>query len=562
MSSSNTFPFWGAGTSNNIAKRQVQQGVPNAYIAWWGGLTGDIWHVAAAQILSQYDKPGSSSHPFPTVNIQTCLTTMNYQDSAETIKRTRGSWEYMNSIGLSTSLVIVPYKRGRKIIATANEDLTHAIAEKNFLEQLSTKAKGKSFSFASVLKELREKGNPGPGPDQEPEEDELLGPVKDPKLVHIWCSTSIVMQMMNYLGFRQSQKILGYHLSGGSQMPQGVKTAAEGKFLDLCATINAQCTPKTKGVVLFNYRIGDVNTQHDANMNIFTQVRELCRARGYLLFAIPQMKSDKWNKIPAAEKPAGAEIFDLLNVVSSPANNPNGTSGGPTDNRAKAYFWHLVATYLQGTSESAPLGKPETASNLAKLDIPRYFLRFKEAPVIGLIGGRSGSTDLPAFVGLRVFSWEEPLLKTHKAWSRPQSIESQGPQVGRLLNQHPLVVTGFLDPGSFQEVTVGKTVRRVHNRLEDSDENGGVLKKWLSNADQLTGITRPLLPARVKVTQNKDFVKTLLQEHGIKNIEKTGWDAKQRFMKPDDQRKYDSAYRASPHIQVKSLKDDWLADVL
>ena len=60
-----TFPFW-----NNHIQGISKRAVPgnHAYIAWYGTLTGDIWHVAAAQILNEYANTAPTNrhrHPFP-----------------------------------------------------------------------------------------------------------------------------------------------------------------------------------------------------------------------------------------------------------------------------------------------------------------------------------------------------------------------------------------------------------------------------------------------------------------------------------------------------------------
>ncbi|KAK4223409.1 hypothetical protein QBC38DRAFT_373119, partial [Podospora fimiseda] len=414
-----------------IKKRQSPTG--NAYIHLWGGHTGDIWHVAAAQILTQYKKVGDqdSNHPFSNVNIRTCITALRSDDPESEEGKIAGkagvSWEYLKSIRFPASLVI--FKRCTEMTASAEvkrnketayrrfveKNLDHNIAEKSF--ELQQKYPEKSFNDWLGDDEILKAKNDGTD-------------VPNDQIIHLWCSTTIVMQMMNYLGIAESQKILGSHLSGchlsrvaGDIDVQGV---ANRKFNELCVLINQRfiaepAEKKPKGVVLFNFRKGEVNGQHDSSIEIFNQVRTLCDKLGrqYLLFAIPQMGPEDWTRLENDKKPQQHEIFDLLDVHSLAESKP-------IDNRIKAFFWHQVATRLQPADISF-LGTQNEYGSQMKEHIRT------PVPVVGFMGGRSGSVDLPAFVGLRAFSWEKPWLDA-----------AQVAQAARLFNSYPVVVTGFL----------------------------------------------------------------------------------------------------------------------
>ena len=102
----------------------------------------------------------------------------------------------------------------------------------------------------------------------------------------------------------------------------------------------------------------------------------------------------------------------------------------------QACFWHYVASYLQLDSSVEQTDE--------RLEPNRC--------VHGFIGGRSGSTDLPAFVGMNTFSWEEPLFTATRGriptssglWSA-KYYAGQFPQMLRLLNEYPMMKVGFLD---------------------------------------------------------------------------------------------------------------------
>jgi hypothetical protein len=177
--------------------------------------------------------------------------------------------------------------------------------------------------------------------------------------------------------------------------------------------------------------------------------------------------------------------FDLLDVGTQAV----GANTKFMDNMAKAYFWHLVASFLQGAR--SPLGVPGTPP-------PQAIAAALATPlpeVVGLVVGCSGSTDLPAFVGLRVYSWEEPMLAalegetTYKGsgnWTY-KYCDLQGPQAMRLFNQYPLVVTGFLDLHTFRGVIVAGKPVRTYTKLNISDRT---LDKWLQRVN-----TIPPLPS-------------------------------------------------------------------
>ncbi|KAL2128822.1 hypothetical protein VTI74DRAFT_8602 [Chaetomium olivicolor] len=186
----------------------------------------------------------------------------------------------------------------------------------------------------------------------------------------------------------------------------------------------------------------------------------------------------------------GSYVFDLLDVDSG--------STEFMDDTAKAYFWHLVASFLQGSG--SPLGRPASpppteVATLAATSRP---------PVVGLVGGRSGSTDLPGFVGLRVYSWEEPMLAALDGKPTPTSsgpwtskyYDIQGPQAMRLFNQYPVVVTGFLDIKDFEKT--GSVREYKHINVSD-----GTLERWLKWDDGI-----PPLPPNANLTFLRKFFTT------------------------------------------------------
>ena len=543
-----TFSFW--KNSTQIAKRPVP--ATPAYIAWYGTLTGDIWHVAAAQILSEYIRSGSgNAHPFPDHEIRTCLTIMAdkkygtageapaaassaqqapaaagshghsqeyqygeaaygeewaYGEEAQSesskispcVQRGRKSWKYLQAIGLNASLVMVPHRIGSGQVAHANDTLSAEEATTWYVDKPTTFDQALTTWVGHL--------------DRRPPWPQGPGVANDPCLIDLLASTTVVMQMMEYIGYQEARRILGYRLSGGATMGGTREALALQKVYQLCGIIDAVNTNVNntlQGVVLFNYRIGDVNKQHNASAGILNDVRKAAAAHRYATIVIPQMSSDEYRKhkpavtthgrsvsTPALTPYMRSVVFDLLDV-DTPVQQPQqghqprqGSSQQPAaaapqfmDDTAKAYFWHLVATFMQGTFSPLGTATGEPPAQLAKA------LQVQRPPVVGLVGGRSGSTDLPGFVGLRVYSWEEPLLgalhgaeKTTSsgAWSSTY-YNIQGPQATRLFNQQPIIATGWLSMEGF--VKKGKS--REYTNLNVSD---GFLNEWLGGGE--VGIPR------------------------------------------------------------------------
>ncbi len=515
-----TFPFWNLQDAH-IGPRQPPTG--HAYIAWYGTLTGDIWHVAAAQILSEYIKANTSArHPFPNHAIRACLTIMRYdkrkvqgvtpippfvavqpsdepappQDpdpnrdlfygeeveqgspgaEAPCVMRGRKSWRYLKSIGLNASLAMVQDRMGQTAVALANSKLSAEQVDRWYVEHRNAPDTDFDPIMAQRVNATQSVNDWMRG----------TGPAGDPRLIDLLASTSVVMQMMQYLGRAEAQKILGYRLSGGARLDPTARDLAHRKVRDLCQMIDGATTAsggKPSGIVLFNYRIGDVNLQHNANSTILGQVCEAAAAPGknFVTIVIPQMASNLYARHKADIESKTRYVFDLLDVNSRSTDFMNDT--------AKAYFWHLVASFLQGPN--SPLGTPGVP--------PVAILKNAARPkVVGLVGGRSGSTDLPGFVGLRVYSWEEPMLTALGPNSGPTNkgdwtsayYNIQGPQAVRLFNQHPVVVTGFLDLEGFTKTRSLREYKRIN-------VNDGALNRWLAGQDSI-----PPLPS----TANKAFL--------------------------------------------------------
>ncbi len=130
---------------------------------------------------------------------------------------------------------------------------------------------------------------------------------------------------------------------------------------------------------------------------------------------------------------------------------------------------------------------------------PRFWSRVRRMPeIFGLIGGRSGSVDVAAFVGMNCFEWDEPVFNvaaealTTKPEHLPPAeyIEMQVPQYLRLMNQCSIMSIGLLDVNSYDKEN------GVFTRLVRED-----LDRWLSGEMEV----HPRFPETEKAVSTQDL---------------------------------------------------------
>ncbi|KAK4203116.1 hypothetical protein QBC40DRAFT_262687 [Triangularia verruculosa] len=534
------FPHAHPPTGCSFRKKTAES--KNAYLTHFGSLTGDIWHVTGAHILSEYiTSAKNTTHPYGDFFVKACTTVNSISreqslfeavesikvSTNESIKNGRKSWSYMNQIGLD-ALVTQVDDGGRDLIKKPHVNLFGPDLDEIYdVQHGSPNDSPKLFDNLLATQVL----TPSKSPQSRSAND--TGVDNDPRVISLHCSTSIVMQLMKYLGEDTSQKILGYRLSGGGT--DGFHdTYQEAKFKveALCEKIShihqmvAAEGGTAKGVYLFNYRVGHVNPQHDSNFHLLNDFRTEAAKQGFITIVIPQLNpqyasmpkhqhlkhetSDLANLIretaPTVDSAEvarykGHYLFDLLDVYT--------TTPKPMNSAVKACFWHLVASYLQFNSPVQSSLPPswviDALNKHSHLDITNTTKTFIP-PVKGFLGGRSGSTDLPAFVGMRVFSWEEPLF-TVLGPSQPLPppdgpwnstfFSRQGPQFVRHLNQISIMTVGYLDLDTIEK-PIGKP--RVYHRFE---KESGILGMWLRGGE---GAAAVILPAGVVGKFGRDWL--------------------------------------------------------
>ena len=271
---------------------------------------------------------------------------------AAVISRGRTSWTYLHSIGLKSALVIVPDRKGQGQFQIINDSLTWVECMTTFQRQnnyytetdftdFDTLAWLEVLQLHSKVYKIARESN---GKRRTLPVLENQGPGKQGYLVDLAASTSIVMQQMKYLGPLNTYHILGHRLSGGTEGPEGdipndTRNKAGIKVQKLTEIIRKiqQAVNKAKktgnvrdlkGVVIFNYRLGDVNVQHDSNPQILDQFKSLAGSKGFATIIIPQCNKEQWKEAEKAIKTDSKDpysekyVFDFLDTLNEDSENP------------------------------------------------------------------------------------------------------------------------------------------------------------------------------------------------------------------------------------------------
>jgi len=219
-----------------------------------------------------------------------------------------------------------------------------------------------------------------------------------------------------------------------------------------------------KKILLFNYRLGDVNRQHDANVFLFQQVSKLANKHGMLCVPIFVSASDA--EADAVKKLCGDAWIELY------------IRDVHYDKRYTAAFWTLVANEMANE-------------------------------VFGLIGGRSGSMDIASFMGVNCCEWDEPLCdpELSKIYKDLSYVTQNIDQCLRLFNQIYIVSIIYLDPrtkvpfadghGQYEKMM---EINKDTNCYASIVEDGFV--RWLTRTFTIT--TPTIYPSFEKVSNFDD----------------------------------------------------------
>ena len=262
-------------------------------------------------------------------------------------------------------------------------------------------------------------------------------------MLHLWTSTAITMQYLydpttRERRMRYLQRELGNISDENSTWVQQA-CALRDKLIMLAES-------NEKRVVLFNYRKGDVNKQHDGNIGLLRSVTRFAAARGFAVVALLVNVSYVEMEILRTN---GHQVLQLYRM------------GESYDKRYTAAFWSIVANELQGIY------------------------------VQGLIGGRSGSMDIASFMGVNCCTFDEPIFN-QKCYFDDDYILAQGGQFLRLMSQHPITSIVYVNFSSWFNSGA------EYNAYNELDEEG--LGEWLDRGPYDPHIYPPLSVEQVRVS--------------------------------------------------------------
>lgn len=277
-------------------------------------------------------------------------------------------------------------------------------------------------------------------------EEVLIGPGP---MLHLWASTAITMQYL-YEPEKRARRIqylqeqLGNTSNINSTWFQQACTLRDK--LVMLATQEGVDRSNEKRVLIFNYRKGDVNKQHDGNISLLNSVSKFAATKGFVVIALCVN--------------VDIEEVDFLRINNHVVLQLY-ERGQSYDKRYTAAFWALVANELQGTI------------------------------VQGLIGGRSGSMDIASFMGVNTCSFDEPVFGQKYKFG-DDYILAQGGQLLRLMSQYPVMSIVYVNTDSWFDNNYR------YNAYDELDERG--LSEWLERAPSDPHICPPISVIELRVS--------------------------------------------------------------
>jgi hypothetical protein len=373
------------------------------YLNLPGNMTGDIWHVAAAQSLARRFGRGdvmlddsSEEEPSSDLTVKVAIGVVKTQTGkGKYEQRSPVLFEFLEALELPAKKVELSAKQSRPSVVMTNVSKT-------------------------LKKKISERWD---------DENQMYGKYKVQGVIDQKVSTTILMHYVRQKGKQVVIEHLRQAFTEG--LPEQDKQEMDAKVQQIREAIKRNGGKK---VVLLNRRTGDVNKQHNTTDGIEKQIQELAAKKGMFVLGVATPNY----------KPGDIDLFDSQ------------TKTGFADKRRTAYFWKEVSQLKQ---------------------------------VHGLIGGRSGSMDIAAFMGMNAFSWDENL---------PKDV-----QYLRLLQTYPIMSIGHVDPEA-KETTAKDS---AYTKLKPESVN-----QWLEGSS-----THPNIPlfssieAYVKELEGAGFLATYLR---------------------------------------------------
>lgn len=367
------------------------------YIVIPGSVTGDLWHVAAAQILSsKYDKT------IPPLVAVVAVTASNANDTNndklrkdDEVQKGKVTFNYLRSIGLKVMLLkLVGTNAGTPMIEQILHSQPSAWYDQAYDVQGVDHGELARLDFDHLIgrDEIKvAKADLDPNGRQIEQPFPKLQPfpktLENNRVLQLKTATTIAMNLLSHKSTRKERHdflAVRMHssLADGDPDPHSeYKQLAVNKFKDLELLVSNMKKDKGwGGIILENYRKGHVNGGTDTSKQLSEELERLANASKLGVIAIPATATeDGYREVKSRYKESTA-IFDLYNKTGTRDGKPFQWIDTPwpgLDTQAQAYFWHQVA---------------------------------RSGLIQGLVGGRSGSVDIAAFCGVKTLFWDEPWI--------------------------------------------------------------------------------------------------------------------------------------------------------
>ncbi|OBT62088.1 hypothetical protein VE03_08995 [Pseudogymnoascus sp. 23342-1-I1] len=485
---------------------------PSVFILLPGGWSGDMWHCAAATALCQSeDKKVIGAYPVTVIGMKEKVSWAPDGSNTLVVSRDHSiiqgsrTYNYFHSVQIPCLLARInkfetkfrpafgKNLTGRldeyfnKIVTLYRANYSNPDAVCSMMWSLTPETEeadnvrpfqipdgvakpvslAKEVLFPDEDKPQLTRNDVSPPYEFHANEDVLTGPSV---MLHLWISTTITMRYL-YNPEKRADRIqylqeqLG-NISNTESTWVKQARALSDKLVMLAAQEGVDRS-NGKKIVLFNYRIGDVNKQHDGNIGLLDFVSKFAAARGFVVIALLVNVS--------------VEEIDLLRINNHVVLQLY-SKGQIYDKRYTAAFWSIVANELQGIY------------------------------VQGIIGGRSGSMDIASFMGVNCCSFDEPIFGTKFEFD-DDYIRAQGGQLLRLMSQYP--VTSIVYVNTDRWFDSGEK----YNSYDGLEETG--LGEWLDRAPNDPHICPPISVVEVRNTEagRKSLESALLRmEHHVMKI--------------------------------------------
>nr|POF19959.1 hypothetical protein CFP56_52208 [Quercus suber] len=331
------------------------------YFIFPGNVTGDLWHVAAAQILSK------------TCQYVAAIVISSGLNKNDDWKFARVTYGYLRNIELECILIKIddPYDKA------GFEKTAYTLGEGFFDDAYEKQSKLSDTDRTFDALAPKPPADTQPGPLRLVNIDKPVVLQGGTRLLALMNATNIAVTALDPSNI-SDRKQLAERLSAaeGKAVDETIKNAAMEKYDELVKLIDG---PQ---IVVENYRVGHVNGRTDSNSSMSEYLYNTvqgCDEKRKVVTIVSVNDEGKWNQLRARKSPAPV-LFDLFNKVKregktwkwEPAEWPG------LDPRAQAYFWAQVA---------------------------------ENRNIFGVFGGRSGSLDIAGFCGVTTFFWDEPWIE-------------------------------------------------------------------------------------------------------------------------------------------------------